>query len=136
MILTAGKIVSLYQNFYFFSRKRSRSRSRRSRSRSHRRSRSPDDRRRRSPSDSRGRKRSRSQSPSKYRKQRHFGDRADPNESRCLGLTIFSIFNRYFFQGVFNLGRRTSDEEFRRVFERYGKLEVRYSSLISIFNNF
>ncbi|CBY18192.1 unnamed protein product [Oikopleura dioica] len=91
------------------SRKRSRSRSRRSRSRSYRRSRSPEERKRRSPSDSRGRRRSRSQSPSKYRKQRHFGDRADPNESRCLG--------------VFNLGRRTTDEEFRRVFERYGKME-------------
>ncbi|CAG5112183.1 Oidioi.mRNA.OKI2018_I69.chr2.g6426.t1.cds [Oikopleura dioica] len=96
------------------SRRRSRSysRGRRSRSRSGRRSRSPD-RRRRSRSDSRGShrgsRRSRSASPSKYRKQRHFGDRNDPNKSRCLG--------------VFNLGRRTTEDEFRRTFERYGKLE-------------
>jgi transformer-2 protein len=133
MILTAGKILSpstLWSvettDFNVLLRKRSRSRSRRSRSRS-RRSRSPEERRRRSPSDSRGRKRSRSQSPSKYRKQRHFGDRADPNESRCLGMIIYNLLGHNFLQGVFNLGRRTSDEEFRRIFERYGKLEVKYS---------
>ena len=55
--------------------------------------------------------RSRSVSPSKYRKQRHFGDREDPGRSRCLG--------------IFNLGRRTTEEEFRRIFERYGRLEVK-----------
>ena len=26
--------------------------------------------------------------------------------------------------GVFNLGRRTTEDEFRRIFERYGRLEV------------
>jgi len=77
------------------SRSRSRSRGRRSRSRSggHR----------------SGGRRSRSVSPTKYQKQRHFGDREDPTRSRCLG--------------VFNLGRRTTEEEFRRIFERYGRLE-------------
>ena len=25
--------------------------------------------------------------------------------------------------GIFNLGRRTTEEEFRRIFERYGRLE-------------
>ena len=35
----------------------------------------------------------------------------EPNRSRCLG--------------VFNLGRRTSEDEFRRIFERYGKIEVK-----------
>lgn len=43
------------------------------------------------------------------KKQRHFGDREDPGRSRCLG--------------IFNLGRRTTEEEFRRIFERYGRLE-------------
>ena len=131
MIPTAGNILSSCQSVKFYLRKRSRSRSRRSRSRSYRRSRSPEERKRRSPSDSRGRRRSRSQSPSKYRKQRHFGDRADPNESRCLGMIIFYCVSPYLLQGVFNLGRRTTDEEFRRIFERCGKMEVRYSSLIS-----
>jgi len=90
------------------SRRRSRSRSAR-RSRSGRRSRSPEERRRRSRSDSRGARKSRSVSPTKFRKQRHFGDRADPNKSRCLG--------------IFNLGRKTSEDEFKRTFERYGKME-------------
>merc|ERR1712176_718052 len=53
--------------------------------------------------------RGRSVSPSKYKKQRHFGDRQEPDRSRCLG--------------VFNLGRRTTEDEFRRIFERYGKIE-------------
>merc|ERR1711868_33778 len=84
----------------------SRDRYRRSRSRDERRSRS------RSRGGRRGRSRSgerRSVSPSRYRKQRHFGDRQEPSRSRCLG--------------VFNLGRRTTEDEFRRIFERYGKLE-------------
>merc|ERR1711990_1206172 len=51
----------------------------------------------------------RSVSPTKYKKQRHFGDRQEPDRSRCLG--------------VFNLGRRTTEDEFRRIFERYGKIE-------------
>ena len=46
--------------------------------------------------------------------KRHFGDRDDPKKSRCLG--------------VFNLGRRTTEEEFRRIFERYGRLEVSFIS--------
>ena len=113
-----------------------RDRYRRSRSRDERRSRS------RSRGGRRGRSRSgerRSVSPSRYRKQRHFGDRQvvkivsffyitkpfinigklffiqEPNRSRCLG--------------VFNLGRRTSEDEFRRIFERYGKIEVKAHNL-------
>jgi len=83
-------------------RRRSKSSSR-SRSRSRRRSRS------RSGGHRSGGRRSRSVSPTKYQKQRHFGDREDPTRSRCLG--------------VFNLGRRTTEDEFRRIFERYGRLE-------------
>merc|ERR1712002_1131694 len=97
------------------SRRRRRSESsndsprRRKRSRSNSRSRSRSGRRSRSGSRDRRRHRSRSVSPTKYKKQRHFGDREDPSRSRCLG--------------VFNLGRRTTEDEFRRIFERYGKLE-------------
>merc|ERR1711970_1050803 len=99
------------------SRRRKRSESsndsprRRKRSKSNSRSRSRSARRSRDRSGSRDRRRhkSRSVSPTKYKKQRHFGDREDPSRSRCLG--------------VFNLGRRTTEDEFRRIFERYGKLE-------------
>jgi len=66
---------------------------------------SPSRERRRRPRQSR----SRSVSPTKYKKKRHFGDREDPERSRVLG--------------VFNLERRTTEEEFRRIFERYGRLE-------------
>merc|ERR1712113_249714 len=91
------------------SRSRSRSSSRKkSNSRSRSRSRGRRDRRS-SRSGSRGHRRSRSVTPTKYKKIRHFGDREDPERSRCLG--------------VFNLGRRTTEDEFRRIFERYGKLE-------------
>merc|ERR1711953_140530 len=97
------------------SRRRRRSESsndssrRRKRSKSNSRSRSRSPRRSRSGSRDRRRHRSRSVSPTKYKKQRHFGDREDPSRSRCLG--------------IFNLGRRTTEDEFRRIFERYGKLE-------------
>merc|ERR1712227_879666 len=93
-------------------RRRGRSRDRSDSRDRYRRSRSRDERRSRSRSRGGRRGRSgerRSVSPSRYRKQRHFGDRQEPNRSRCLG--------------VFNLGRRTSEDEFRRIFERYGKIE-------------
>ena len=107
-----------------------RDRYRRSRSRDERRSRS------RSRGGRRGRSRSgerRSVSPSRYRKQRHFGDRQVCKFFFYITKSLINICNLFFIQepnrsrclGVFNLGRRTSEDEFRRIFERYGKIEVK-----------